>query len=109
MQRPISIPPPHRKSLQTLNDVLIAMRRVEPRLISYYDELQVEDDNEDCLECGQFCRHDLLKENEEFLKIMITDSCFALEIMLDDKRLTAGEQSEYDSHDPIFGAERMIW
>ncbi|PKU74567.1 UPF0481 protein [Dendrobium catenatum] len=48
-------------------------------------------------------------EKDEFLKIMITDSCFALEIMLADKRLTAGEQSEYDSHDPIFGAERMLY
>ncbi|KAI0492428.1 hypothetical protein KFK09_026700 [Dendrobium nobile] len=97
------------RASKTPNDVLIAMRKVEPRLIAYYDDLQVEDDDKDCLERGQFCRHGWLKEKDEFLKIMIVDSCFALEIMLADKRLTAGEQSEYDSHDPIFGVERMIY
>ncbi|PKU82917.1 UPF0481 protein [Dendrobium catenatum] len=85
------------------------MRRVESCLIAYYDGLQVEEDNEDCLKCGQYRRRDWLKEKDEFLKIMITDSCFALEIMLADKRFAAGEQSEYDSHDPVFGSERMIY
>ncbi|KAL0906361.1 hypothetical protein M5K25_024851 [Dendrobium thyrsiflorum] len=96
------------KASKTPNDVLIAMRSVEPRLITYYDGLQVEEDDEDCLERGRFRRLDCLKE-EEFLKIMIVDGCFALEIMLADKRTAAGEQSEYDSHDPIFGAERMAY
>ncbi|PKU74569.1 UPF0481 protein [Dendrobium catenatum] len=45
---------------------------------------------------------------DQFLKVMIVDGCFALEIMLADKRFASGEQSEYDSHDPIFGVERMI-
>ncbi|KAL0906382.1 hypothetical protein M5K25_024873 [Dendrobium thyrsiflorum] len=96
------------KASKTPNDVLIAMRSVEPRLITYYDGLQVEEDDEDCLERGRFRHRDWLKE-EEFLKIMIVDGCFALEIMLADKRTAAGEQSEYDSHDPIFGAERMTY
>ncbi|KAH0453425.1 hypothetical protein IEQ34_017749 [Dendrobium chrysotoxum] len=97
------------RASRTLDDVLIAMRRVEPRLIAYYDGLQVEEDDEDCLERGRFRCHNWLKEKDEFLKIMIVDGCFALEIMLADKRFAAGEQSEYDAHDPIFGVERMIY
>ncbi|KAH0456118.1 hypothetical protein IEQ34_014025 [Dendrobium chrysotoxum] len=97
------------RASKTPDDVLIAMRRVEPRLIAYYDGLQVEEDYEDCLERGRFHHRDWLKEKDEFLEIMITDGCFALEIMLADKRSTVGEQSEYDSHDPVFGAERMIY
>ncbi|KAI0492426.1 hypothetical protein KFK09_026698 [Dendrobium nobile] len=82
------------KASKTPNDVLIAMRRVESRLIAYYDGLQVEKDNEDCLERCRFCCRDWLKEKDEFLKVMIVDGCFALEIMLADKRFASGEQSE---------------
>ncbi|KAH0450031.1 hypothetical protein IEQ34_020723 [Dendrobium chrysotoxum] len=45
-------------------------------------------------------------KRDEFLKVMIVDSCFALEIMLAAKRSAVGQRSEYDSHDPIFGVER---
>ncbi|KAH0449637.1 hypothetical protein IEQ34_020329 [Dendrobium chrysotoxum] len=83
------------------------MRNVEPYLIASYDGLQVEEDDEDCLERGRLRHRDWHKDKDEFLKIMIIDDCFALETMLADKRSAAGEQSEYDSHDPIFGAERM--
>ncbi|KAH0449636.1 hypothetical protein IEQ34_020328 [Dendrobium chrysotoxum] len=95
------------RASKTPNDVFIAMKRVEPRLIAYYDGLQGEEDDEDCLERGRIRRRDWLKEKDEFLKLMIVDGCFALEIMLAHKRSAAGEPSEYDSHDPVFGAERM--
>ncbi|KAL0908467.1 hypothetical protein M5K25_022963 [Dendrobium thyrsiflorum] len=97
------------RSSKTPNDVLITMRRVEPRLIAYYGGLQVEEDDKDCLEHGRFRRCDWLKKKDEFLKIMIVDGCFSLEIILAYKRFAAREQSEYDSHDSIFGAERMIY
>ncbi|KAH0450091.1 hypothetical protein IEQ34_020783 [Dendrobium chrysotoxum] len=96
------------RASKTPDDVLIAMRKVEPCLIASYNGLQVEDADGDCFEPGRFRRDDWL-EKDEFLKIMIVDGCFALEIMLADKRFAAGEQSEYDSHDPVFGAERMIY
>ncbi|KAH0450534.1 hypothetical protein IEQ34_021226 [Dendrobium chrysotoxum] len=95
------------RASKTPDDVLIAMRNVEPCLIASYDGLQGEEDDDDCLERGRIRRRDWLKEKDEFLKLMIVDGCFALEIMLADKRSAAGEQSEYDSHDPVFGAERM--
>ncbi|KAL0906375.1 hypothetical protein M5K25_024866 [Dendrobium thyrsiflorum] len=96
------------KASKTPDDVLIAMRKVELCLIASYDGLQVEEDDEDCLERGRFRRRDWLKEKDEFLKLMIVDGCFALEIMLADKR-SAARQSEYDSHDPVFGAERKMY
>ncbi|KAK8946351.1 putative UPF0481 protein [Platanthera zijinensis] len=64
-------------------DVLVAMKRVEPSLRFSYDSLQTEDDG--------------VWTKDEFLKVMITDSCFALEVM---------EQRGYHSHDPVFGRHR---
>lgn len=87
-----------RKASKSPEDVLVAMKKVESSLRFSYDSLQTEDDGDDP-------RHrDWTKD--EFLKLMITDGCFALEVMLAETRSAAEEQSDYDSHDPVFGADR---
>ncbi|KAK8946356.1 putative UPF0481 protein [Platanthera zijinensis] len=73
-------------------DVLVAMKRVEPSLRFSYDSLQTED-------AGVWTK-------DEFLKVMITDGCFALEVMLAETRFAFQEQREYHSHDPVFGRHR---
>ncbi|KAK8916904.1 hypothetical protein KSP39_PZI022308 [Platanthera zijinensis] len=74
------------KASKSPNDVLVAMKQVESSLRFAYDSLQTEVDK------------------DEFLKLMITDGCFALEFMLSMmKRFATEEQSEYDSNDPVFG------
>ncbi|KAH0450764.1 hypothetical protein IEQ34_021456 [Dendrobium chrysotoxum] len=85
------------------------MREVEPCLIAFYEGLQIEEGDEDCLERGRFRYRDWHKEKDEFLKLMIINDCFALEIMLANKRYATGEQREYDFRDLVFGAERMIY
>ncbi|XP_020586148.1 UPF0481 protein At3g47200-like isoform X2 [Phalaenopsis equestris] len=94
------------KSSKTPEDVLVAMRNVEPRLLASYDSLCMEYEEQDCLERSRIRHRDWCKEKDEFLKLMIVDGCFALEVMLAEKRSAAAEQSEYDSHDSVFGVGR---
>ncbi|XP_020584732.1 UPF0481 protein At3g47200-like [Phalaenopsis equestris] len=93
------------KASKTLRDVVAAMRDVEPHLLASYDSLHIEYEEEDCSERSRFSHRDWRKETDEFLKLMIVDGCFALEVMLVEKRSAAGEQSDYDSHDRVFGVQ----
>ncbi|KAK8916126.1 putative UPF0481 protein [Platanthera zijinensis] len=92
------------KASKTPDDVLVSMKKVEPSLRFSYDSLQTEDDGDGVPEKAYPRHHDWTKD--EFLKLMITDGCFTLEVMLAEKRSATEEQSEYDSHDPVFGAHR---
>ncbi|XP_020584568.1 uncharacterized protein LOC110027465 [Phalaenopsis equestris] len=77
------------KASRTPKDVLFIIRDVKPRLLASYDVLDYCNNKEDC-----------------FLKRMIVDDCFTLKVMLAEKRIVAGEGSEYDLYDSVFGAMR---
>ncbi|PKA58633.1 UPF0481 protein [Apostasia shenzhenica] len=96
------------KSSKTPEDLVVVMKKVEHLLLGSYDSIGMEEDDDECRdkERGQR-RREWIKEKDEFLKLMIVDGCFALEIMLADKRSRAGEdKGDYSAHDPVFGDER---